>query len=97
MKHEIFGLGVVLLELQCGASFDSHPDAQYWEWLNGERLRKEFLKCAIDNKSGQLGEVFTDPIIQCLSGFEEVDCGVDATCQPQILGAFRRHILDPLT
>ena len=97
MKHDIYGLGVLLLELQKGRYFGDAEDLkQKWENLSGKQLRKELMRWCLENENCRLGQTFISPITYCLKGFEELDRGEDATCHPRILHQFRVKVLDPL-
>jgi hypothetical protein len=97
MKHDIFGLGVVLLELQKNRSFsDVRGIEPGWGDMDGQGRKREFLKLLFRDGINQLGDEFVSPIAQCFSGFEELDTGEDAICHPRVLRHFRAKVLDPL-
>src|SRR5947207_11483172 len=97
MKHDIYGLGVLLLELQKGRYFGDAQDLQQkWVNLDGKRLRDAFVKWTCSADVDQLGQEFVSPIVYCLAGFENLDMGQDAVCHPRVLREFRVNVLDPL-
>jgi hypothetical protein len=92
MKHEIFGLGVLLLELHSGNHFGTDEKYREWEMLDGESLRKVLVKYAKENSTNNLGTRFVDPIVHCLNGFDNVDRGTDDICHPNVLRSFRTKV-----
>jgi len=65
MKHGIFGLGVLLLELQKNRSFCDVPGLeQGWRDIDGQRLKHEFLKLLFLDSATHLGNEFVSPIAQ---------------------------------
>jgi hypothetical protein len=93
MKHDIFGLGVLLLELQKGRYFGS---LEQWGNLSAVGLRKEFVEFAQNRECCLLGERCISPIVHCLKGFEKLDKLDDRTCHPRVLREFRKKVLDPI-
>jgi hypothetical protein len=91
-------LGVLLLELQSGQHFGSDPDLTgKWSNMDGKHLRHEFEKFAKHTgHRNNLQEMMKDPILHCLTGFENCDKGENKVCHPRILREFRTKVLDPL-
>jgi hypothetical protein len=96
MKHDIYSLGVLLLELQKGQHFGSAANATLGN-CDGVALKKEFVKLAERKDVCLLGEAYIAPIVHCLSSFEKLDKGDDTTCHPRVLHAFRVKVMDPIT
>jgi hypothetical protein len=96
MKHEIFGLGVLLLELHSGNHFGTDEQYREWKMLDGESLRKVLVKYAKENATNNLGRIFVDPVVHCLNGFDNVDRGTDDICHPNVLRSFRTKVLESI-
>lgn len=97
MKHDIYSLGILLLELQKGRHFGS--EALMEENLggySGKSLKREFVKLAKNRDVSILGDVYTGPIVNCLSKFDNLDFGDDTTSHPRVLLSFRVNVLDPI-
>jgi hypothetical protein len=98
MKHDIYSLGVLLLELQKGRHFGSASDLETTLGnLDGAALKKEFVRLAESEDICIMGKAYIAPIVHCLSSFEKLDKGDDTTCHPRVLHAFRVKVLDPIT
>lgn len=77
MKHDIYSLGIMLLELQKGKAFGVDTEMKRtWENRSESSVAAEFQRSARD-KAGPLflGMDFIPPIVFCLAGFESVDRG----------------------
>jgi hypothetical protein len=93
MKHDIYGLGIILLEIQKGLYFGNAPIA--WHEYDEEGLRQALVEYS-QVKTRLLGDAFVGPIVHCLQGFDCIDVGADEKCQPYVLSSFRRKVLDPI-
>lgn len=98
MKHDIYGFGVLLLELLSGRCFASDSELiNKWSELDGNHLKWEFKEFAKHTgHRTNLQEMMKTPILHCLFGFENCDKGEDRVCHPRILREFRTKVLDPL-
>lgn len=96
MKHDIYGLGVLLLELQKGVHLGRISFEKELGKLDGSEVRSHFVELACERNQCRLGEEFILPIVSCLQGFEEHDVGVDVTCHPRVLREFRRVVYNSI-
>lgn len=96
MKHDIFSLGILLLELQKGCNFGDPFYKEKWDNLEGDDLRKQFVALAKEEDSYYLGKGYIDPIVRCLQDFERIDRGKDADCEHNVLWHFQSQVLDPI-
>ena len=96
MKHDIYGLGVLLLEFQEAVHFGVLSFEKELGKLDGKEVRSRFGKLASEGNQCRLGKEFIVPILSCLKGFEKHDVGLDVTCHPSVLREFRRVVYNPI-
>jgi hypothetical protein len=97
MKHDIYSLGVLLLELQKGRHFGRGSEMETTLGnCDGVALKTEFVRLAESKDVCLLGEAYIAPIVHCLRSFEKLDKD-DIACHPRVLHAFRVKVLDPIT
>ena len=95
MKHVIYGLGMILLELQKGYQLVSNAEvAARFSNVKEDKYMPALEKFARAG-DGRLGKDFGDPIICCLRGSEGVAYQFDdLETQTKPLSEFKRRVVD---
>lgn len=95
MKHDIYGLGIILLELWKGYQLASKAEVVTRFSNIKEHKYLPALEKFARAGEGRLGKDFIEPIICCLRGFEGVAYGFDdPESQMETLSEFKRRVLD---
>jgi len=97
MKHDIYGLGILLLEIQKAHFFGSNDrrNKTLATVKDNKTLAAKFVKFAKDRDRCYLGEAFIAPIVSCLSEFES-DGNEDWVSEAATLRKFKMLVVDPI-
>lgn len=96
MDHDVYSLGVCLLEIALWKSFviydengenpEAHPDMAYLQEMNGWDVRDELVKMARDLIPLKLGSLFSEVTLACLEGMDSSELSPEINFIENILG-----------